>query len=176
MPPARPTSCVQAASRSRSRCARSTASPTVSSIPTATASTYSSRRADGYGDRGLLATCPPGQGSIRLRALPAHGRAPLAAAHTGGAGAPRRAPLPDGAPVLGALAEARLLRGRGCDGAPPQERDGGGDSPPTPFGRGDEDRDAATGPARAHVAVGVPVDPARPRPRQRVRLARLPLG
>ena len=66
----------------------------------------------------------------RLRALPAHRRAARAAEGRRRVGAPRRAALPDGPPVVGALAEAR--RGsrseeatRADRGARPRRRDCG---------------------------------------------------
>ena len=56
---------------------------------------------------GELLPILPGAGRERLRALPAHRRAARAAEDARGDGAPRRAAVPDGAPVLGAVAQAR---------------------------------------------------------------------
>ena len=116
----------------------------------------------------------PGAGGERLRAIPAHRRAARAAEDARGDGASRRAPLPDRAPVVGALAQARVLRGRDGDRGAARAQPGRGDPFAPPRERLPEDRDAAARHARAHVAVGVPDDPAHPRPRQRVRLAGLP--
>ena len=94
----------------------------------------------------------------------------------GRVGAPRRAPLPDRAPVVGALAQARVDRGRGGDAADrgarrsrgalrllrPRERARSGTSIGVPRA------------PRADVAVGVPGGAARARARLRLRLARLP--
>src|SRR5690242_17612736 len=72
-------------------------------------------RPPSYGDGTVrrIRTDPPGQGSKRLRALPAHRRAAGAAAPPGYGGTSRRAAFHDRPPVLGAVAEARLARGRG---------------------------------------------------------------
>ncbi len=70
--------------------------------------------------RGLLRADPSGDGGQRLRALSAHGRAARAAEVAGRALAPRRAPLHDRAPVVGALAEARVVRGRDRGRAAPR--------------------------------------------------------
>ena len=70
--------------------------------------------APAHGDRrrgGLFAADPPGPRRERLRALSAHRRPARSAEDARGDGAPRRAPLPDGASVVGALAQARVLRG-----------------------------------------------------------------
>ena len=58
----------------------------------------------------------PGRGRERLRALPAHRRAAVAAEDARGARPPRRAAVPDRPPVLGAVAEAGVERGRGGGG------------------------------------------------------------
>ena len=126
------------------------------------------------GRRGLLAAGPDGRRRKRLRALPPHRRAAPAAEAAGGADAPRRAPVPDRPPVLGAVAEAR----RGGDGArraapraPRARRGAAAARPDAPL---PAVRHRAAGHARADVAVGVPGDPPRPRPRLGLRLAGLP--
>src|SRR6266511_3843227 len=174
MPMPRRRFCASKAWRSASRCVTSGEPPSRSSIPTATRSSSSSGPADGDGGRGLLAAGPAGRRCERLRAVPPHGRAAGAAEDAGGDGPSRRAALSDRASVVGALAEARVLRSRDGDAAAarPRRRRGAPAAPARE--RLPEDRDAAPRHARAHVAVGVPDDPTDPRSRQRLRLARLP--
>ena len=76
---------------------------------------YAQARGDA---RGLLGAGSRRLGCERLRALPEHGRAARAPEDRRRVGAPRRAALPDRAPVVGALAQARLERRRGRDRAP----------------------------------------------------------
>jgi hypothetical protein len=72
----------------------------------------------------------PGRGRQRLRALPAYGRAAGAAGGSGELGPPRRAALPDRAPVVGAVAQARDDGGRRGDGADRPRRASGCHPPP----------------------------------------------
>ena len=64
-------------------------------------------------DRRLNEPILPGHRRHRLRALPAHRRTAVAAEDAGRSRPPRRAPVPGRAPVVGALAEARVHRDRG---------------------------------------------------------------
>src|SRR5581483_3709905 len=87
---------------------------------------------------------------------------------------PRRAPVPDRAPVLGALAEARRRGAGGGDGAPRARRDRPGAEAPAPLDPLLPARHPGARHARADVAVGVHVrHPAGARARQRLRLPRL---
>src|SRR4029079_13456246 len=95
---------------------------------------------------------PPRPGRKRLRAVPPNGRAALAPEDRRGARAPRRAPLPDGAPVLGAVAQARLERGGDGDRAAPRGRDRTGAPAPPAHDSLSEARDRAARHARADVA------------------------
>ncbi len=84
-------------------------------------------RADGA--RRRARTDPSGAGRERLRALSPHGRAAGSTEDRGRASAPRRAALPDHAPVVRALAQARLDRDRHRDradrrGRPPRRHRG----------------------------------------------------
>src|SRR6185312_9444732 len=56
--------------------------------------------------RGFLRADPARYGCVGLRALPPYGRPPRPAENAGGAVPSRRAALPDGASVVGALAQA----------------------------------------------------------------------
>src|SRR3954451_9687539 len=67
--------------------------------------------------RGLFRADPPRPGCFGLRALPADRRPPVVAEAARGAGPSGRAPLPDRASVLGALAQARDDRGCARDSA-----------------------------------------------------------
>ena len=84
------------------------------------------------GARGLLAADPRGRSASGLRALPEHRGAARAAEGAGRVGAPRRAPLPGDAPVLGALAEARAERRRRGGAADRGGRPPGRPSPSRP--------------------------------------------
>ena len=110
----------------------------------------------------------------RLRALPAHGRAALAAEDRRRVGAPRRAALLHRAPGVGAVAEARVERGRGGDTADRGARARGRPAPARPREPLPQVRGGLPRAPRADVAVGVPGDPTRARSRLRLRLARLP--
>src|SRR5205823_623586 len=123
---------------------------------------------------GLLGADPPRRGRERLRALPPHRRPARAPEDPRGAGAPRRAPLPDRAPVIRAVAETGRDRGRDRGRPPPRARDRSGPAaaparePLPPIHHGPARH------ARADVALGVPDDPQGARPRERLRLAWLP--
>ncbi len=86
----------------------------------------------------------------------------------------RRAALPDGAPVVGAVAEARVERGRGGDAARRRRRRARGAASAAARERLLEARHGGARHARAHVAVGVHDGAQGARARQRLRLARLP--
>src|SRR5581483_784346 len=97
----------------------------------------------------------PGSGRQRLRAVSADRRAPGAAEDGGGVAAPRRAPVPDRPPELGALAEALLDRDRRSGAARRGRRDRTGAPPAAPRQRLPEARHDRARHARAHVTVGV---------------------
>ena len=79
-------------------------------------------RRDGDVERAeALGAGAAGRGRLGLRALPPHRRAARAPEDLGGVGPPRRAPLPDRPPVVGAVAEAGRDRGRRGD-APDRRR------------------------------------------------------
>src|SRR5205085_103797 len=102
--------------------------------------------------------------------------APLPAEDAGGDGPSRRTALPDRPPVVGALAEARLLRGRNGDAASALKGDRAGAAAVAARQRRTRDRDTGARHAGTHIAVGVPDYSQDPGPRQRLRFTRLPRG
>ena len=92
----------------------------------------------------------------------------------GRVGASRRAALPDRAPVVGALAQARVGRGGGGDAPRRGARPRRGAAAAAPRERALAYVERLPRAPRADVAVGVPGGAARARPRLRLRLARLP--
>src|SRR5207253_8099766 len=112
---------------------------------------------------------PPRPGRERLRALPADGRAARTAETAGGDEPPGRAPLHDRPPDLGALAEARGLRGRRGGRRGPRR----GGALPAARGARPPVRDELTRHARADEPVGVPRGPHAARTRFGIRLARV---
>src|SRR5919204_593109 len=123
---------------------------------------------------GLLAADPPRRGRERLRALPPHRCPARAPEDAGGAGPPRRAPLPDRPPVVRALAEARRDRGRDRDRAPARARDPARAAAAAARGPVPPVHHRTARHAGADVALGVPDDPQGARAREWLRLARLP--
>src|SRR4029077_13071907 len=106
--------------------------------------------------RGGVQADPARRGRERLRALPPYRRAARSPEGAGRVGAPRRAPLPDRPPVVGALAQACVDGGGGGDaadrGAWPRRRAAtaaAGERRRAP-------RRLVPRAPRAHVAVGVP--------------------
>src|SRR4051794_9087758 len=89
-------------------------------------------------------------------------------------GAPGRAPVPDGAPELRAVAEPRLARGRGGGQARQRRRPPGGEPAAAPRDPLPAARDGGARHARAHVAVGVHRGAQGARAREWVRLAGVP--
>src|SRR4051812_11861494 len=89
-------------------------------------------------------------------------------------GASRRAALPDRAPVVRALAEARVDRGPGGDALARAAEPRGCEPASSARLRFAAVRRLVPRPPRADVSVGVPGSAARARPRVRLRLARIP--
>src|SRR3954466_3213440 len=161
--------------RGRTRCASGATSAARSWAASEKRSPIYEQYAPGDGaDGGLLPADPARRRAERLRAVSPHGGAALAAEAAGGADPPGRAAVPDGSPVLRALAEALNNRDRARDRAHSRRRDRSRCPAAAPLVALHAVRDGAARHARADVAVGVPDDSPRARARFRVRLARLP--